>query len=67
MKRLLSELECRLAQLNEQQLRAALVRYVGCLPTTPGDRERLVADPGLLPTAMEEFLRAYASVTWRGW
>ena len=29
----------------------------------PGDRERLVADPGLLPTAIEEFLRAYAPVT----
>jgi cytochrome P450 len=28
-----------------------------------GDRERLVTDPGLLPTAMEEFLRAYAPVT----
>jgi cytochrome P450 len=27
------------------------------------DRERLVADPGLVPTAMEEFLRAYAPVT----
>ena len=27
------------------------------------DRRRLVADPGLLPTAMEEFLRAYAPVT----
>jgi cytochrome P450 len=29
----------------------------------PGDRERLVAEPGLLPTALEEFLRAYAPVT----
>jgi cytochrome P450 len=28
-----------------------------------GDRERLGAEPGLLPTAMEEFLRAYAPVT----
>jgi cytochrome P450 len=27
------------------------------------DRERLVAQPDLLPTAMEEFLRAYAPVT----
>jgi cytochrome P450 len=27
------------------------------------DRERLAAEPGLLPTAMEEFLRAYAPVT----
>ena len=33
------------------------------LAKTPGDRERLVAEPGLLPTAMEEFLRAYAPVT----
>ena len=29
----------------------------------PADRRRLVAEPGLLPTAMEEFLRAYAPVT----
>ena len=32
----------------------------------PGPRptgERLVAEPELLPTAMEEFLRAYAPVT----
>ena len=33
------------------------------LARTPADRERLVADPGLLPTAIEEFLRAYAPVT----
>jgi cytochrome P450 len=33
------------------------------LAGAPGDRARLVADPGLLPTAMEEFLRAYAPVT----
>ena len=33
------------------------------LAKTPADRERLVADPGLLPAAMEEFLRAYAPVT----
>jgi cytochrome P450 len=33
------------------------------LAKTPGDRGRLVAEPGLLPTAMEEFLRAYAPVT----
>ena len=33
------------------------------LAQTPRDRERLVADPRLLPTAMEEFLRAYAPVT----
>jgi hypothetical protein len=35
---LLSELVCLLAQLNEQQLRAALARYAGGLPITPGDR-----------------------------
>ncbi|MGI9004917.1 MAG: cytochrome P450 [Streptosporangiaceae bacterium] len=29
----------------------------------PADRERLAAEPGLLPAAMEEFLRAYAPVT----
>lgn len=29
----------------------------------PDDRRRLVADPGLLPVAMEELLRAYAPVT----
>ncbi|MFI6177826.1 cytochrome P450 [Nonomuraea sp. NPDC051191] len=33
------------------------------LAKTPTDRERLVAEPTLLPTAMEEFLRAYAPVT----
>jgi len=33
------------------------------LARNPQDRERLVAEPGLLPTAMEEFLRAYAPVT----
>ncbi|MCW2919429.1 MAG: Cytochrome [Actinomycetia bacterium] len=33
------------------------------LANTPDDRERLVAEPGLLSTAMEEFLRAYAPVT----
>jgi cytochrome P450 len=33
------------------------------LAKTPADRERLVADPGLLPIAMEELLRAYAPVT----
>jgi len=33
------------------------------LARTPGDRRRLVADPGLLLTAVEEFLRAYAPVT----
>jgi cytochrome P450 len=33
------------------------------LAKTPRDRERLVAEPALLPTAMEEFLRAFAPVT----
>jgi cytochrome P450 len=33
------------------------------LAKTPEDRRRLIADPGLLPTAMEEFLRVYAPVT----
>jgi cytochrome P450 len=33
------------------------------LAKTPADRERLVAEPGLLPVAIEEFLRAYAPVT----
>ncbi|MGF1598836.1 MAG: cytochrome P450 [Acidimicrobiales bacterium] len=33
------------------------------LATHPHDRDRLVAEPDLLPTAIEEFLRAYAPVT----
>ena len=33
------------------------------LAGTPADRQRLVDEPGLLPTAMEELLRAYAPVT----
>lgn len=33
------------------------------LATHPGDRERLVREPELIPTAIEEFLRAYAPVT----
>lgn len=33
------------------------------LATHPEDRARLVAEPDLLPVAMEEFLRAYAPVT----
>jgi hypothetical protein len=33
------------------------------LAKTPADRERLVADPGLLPVAIEELLRVYAPVT----
>ena len=33
------------------------------LARTPSDRERVVADPDLLPVAMEEMLRAFAPVT----
>ncbi len=33
------------------------------LAVTPDDRDRLVADPELMTTAVEEFLRAYAPVT----
>jgi cytochrome P450 len=33
------------------------------LAVNPADRARLAAKPALLPTAMEEFLRAYAPVT----
>ncbi len=33
------------------------------LAASPDDRSRLAADPSLLPTAIEEFLRAYAPVT----
>lgn len=33
------------------------------LATHPDDRRRLVAEPELLPTAIEEFLRSYAPVT----
>ncbi len=33
------------------------------LATHPEDRARLVADPSLIPTAVEEFLRAYGPVT----
>ena len=33
------------------------------LAKTPTDREQLIADPALLPTAIEEFLRMYAPVT----
>jgi len=33
------------------------------LARTPEDRRRLVKDPSLMPTAIEEFLRAYAPVT----
>ncbi len=33
------------------------------LAKTPADRERLVAEPELMPIAIEEFLRAYSPVT----
>ncbi len=33
------------------------------LATHPADRDRLAADPALMPSAVEEFLRAYAPVT----
>ena len=33
------------------------------LATNPDDRKRLIAEPELIPTAVEEFLRAYAPVT----
>lgn len=33
------------------------------LATVPADRERLVSEPELIPTAIEELLRAYAPVT----
>jgi hypothetical protein len=33
------------------------------LAKTPADRRRLVAEPALMPSAIEEFLRAYAPVT----
>jgi cytochrome P450 len=40
---------------------------IGCslwhLAIQPADRRRLVAEPSLIPTAVEEFLRAYAPVT----
>jgi cytochrome P450 len=33
------------------------------LAKTPSDRKRLIAEPALMPTAVEELLRAYAPVT----
>ncbi|MBR0872148.1 cytochrome P450 [Bradyrhizobium tropiciagri] len=33
------------------------------LARTPADRERLVSEPALMPSAIEEFLRAYSPVT----
>jgi len=42
---------------------SAIGASVWHLAKTPADRERLAAEPGLLSTAVEEFLRAYAPVT----
>src|SRR5260370_3099726 len=33
------------------------------LAKTPSDRERLIAEPELIPTAVEELLRAYSPAT----
>jgi cytochrome P450 len=33
------------------------------LARTPADRDRLIAEPALMPTAIEEFLRAFSPVT----
>jgi len=33
------------------------------LARTPADRDRLIAEPPLMPTAIEEFLRAFSPVT----
>jgi len=33
------------------------------LAKTPADRDRLIAEPALMPSAIEEFLRAYSPVT----
>jgi cytochrome P450 len=37
--------------------------FIWHLAKTPQDRRRLVAEPALMPTAIEELLRAYAPVT----
>jgi cytochrome P450 len=42
---------------------SAIGSFIWHLARTPGDRRRLVAEPALLPTAIEELLRAYAPVT----
>lgn len=42
---------------------SAIGASVWHLAGTPGDRQRLVDEPELLPTAVEELLRAYAPVT----
>jgi cytochrome P450 len=43
--------------------RSAIGATLWHLAKTPEDRKRLAAEPELLPTAMEEFLRVYAPVT----
>jgi cytochrome P450 len=42
---------------------SAIGAFIWHLAKTPGDRRRLVAEPELMPTAIEELLRAYAPVT----
>jgi cytochrome P450 len=42
---------------------SAIGAFIWHLAKTPADRRRLVAEPELMPTAIEELLRAYAPVT----
>ena len=42
---------------------SAIGAFIWHLAKTPEDRRRLVAEPALMPTAIEELLRAYAPVT----
>jgi hypothetical protein len=42
---------------------SAIGAFIWHLARTPADRRRLVAEPALMPTAIEELLRAYAPVT----
>jgi cytochrome P450 len=42
---------------------SAIGAFIWHLAATPEDRRRLVAEPALMPTAIEELLRAYAPVT----
>ncbi|HEX6002078.1 MAG TPA: cytochrome P450 [Hyphomicrobiaceae bacterium] len=42
---------------------SAIGAFIWHLARTPEDRRRLVAEPALMPTAIEELLRAYAPVT----
>jgi cytochrome P450 len=42
---------------------SAIGSYLWHLANHPDDRARLVAEPALIPTAVDEFLRAYAPVT----